>query len=157
MSRFLCKHSNRWSTAETAAVNLKLNSPTRHNLKNMNPKNSKKITDSLECGREHNLRFWWRWLQPFRSCLSNTYHRRERTNERHSHVDFLNLIVDWQSKLASLNHQIKILTFYITLRNFIHHTNRPSWIQRTPIHASHLRHSPETWSLLWHGGWKSKD
>ena len=38
------------------------------------------------------------------NCLSNTYHRREqttdgrtdeRTNERHSHVDFLNLIVDY--------------------------------------------------------------
>ena len=29
-----------------------------------------KITDSWECGREHNLRFWWH--QPFRSCQSNT-------------------------------------------------------------------------------------
>ena len=38
----------------------------------MNPKNTKKITDSWECGHGHNLRFWWRWHQPFRSCLSNT-------------------------------------------------------------------------------------
>ena len=41
-------------------------------LKSMNHKNSKKIIDSWECGREHNLRFWWWWHQPFRSCQSNT-------------------------------------------------------------------------------------
>ena len=33
-------------------------------LQTMNAKNTKKITDSWECGREHNLRFWWRWHQP---------------------------------------------------------------------------------------------
>ena len=41
-------------------------------VKSMNPKNTKKITDSWECRREHNLWFWWWWHQPFRSCQSNT-------------------------------------------------------------------------------------
>ena len=35
----------------------------------MNPKNTKKISDSWECGREHNPRFWLQWHQLFRSCL----------------------------------------------------------------------------------------
>ena len=34
-------------------------------IKTMNGKNTKKITDSRECGREQNLRFWWRSHQPF--------------------------------------------------------------------------------------------
>ena len=33
-------------------------------VKSMNPKNTEKITDSWECGREHNLRFWWQWHRP---------------------------------------------------------------------------------------------
>ena len=37
------------------------------------PKRRKKITDSWECGREHNLRFRWRCHQPFSSCQSNTH------------------------------------------------------------------------------------
>ena len=42
-------------------------------LKTMNAKNMKKITDSWECGREHKLRFWWRWHQPFRSQFPHTH------------------------------------------------------------------------------------
>ena len=30
----------------------------------------KKITDSWECGREHNLRVWWRWHQPFSESIA---------------------------------------------------------------------------------------
>ena len=37
----------------------------RRSVKSINAKNTKKITDSWECGREHNLGFWWRWHQPF--------------------------------------------------------------------------------------------
>ena len=52
-----------------------------HCVKCMNPKNTKKITYSWECGREHNLRFWSLWHQPFRSCQSIT---RPHTNIVHS-------------------------------------------------------------------------
>ena len=41
----------------------------------MNPKKFEKITHSCECGREHNLRFWWRWHQPLLEFL--IYHRLE--------------------------------------------------------------------------------
>ena len=62
LSRFL------WHTAiaHSAAVNLKLNSPNSpYKLEKYESQKFEKITDSWECGREHNLRFWWRWHQPF--------------------------------------------------------------------------------------------
>ena len=52
------------------------------------PKLRKKITDSWECGREHNLRFWWRWHQPFRSCLSNT---RATYTYLHNYLDYIKI------------------------------------------------------------------
>ena len=51
------------------------------------------ITDSRECGREHNLRFWWRWHQPFyRSRLSHTY------THGHTHGQTVSsIIVRWNT------------------------------------------------------------
>ena len=42
-------------------------------LKSMNAKIREKITDSWECGREHNLRFWWRWHQVATHTHTATY------------------------------------------------------------------------------------
>ena len=102
MSRFLCKHSDRWSTAETAAVNLKLNSPTRHNLKNMNPKNSKKSPIHYNADANITCGFgdgdFSRLGVAYLTHTTGANERRDgRMNERHSHVDFLNLIVDMSS------------------------------------------------------------
>ncbi len=64
----------------------------------MNPKNSKKITDSLECGSfcDFGDGDFSRLGVAYLTHTTGANKRRTdgRTNERHSHVDFLNLIVD---------------------------------------------------------------
>ena len=72
---------------------------------------------------------------------------------RHT-VWWMNLPTFYQSKLASLNTSIN--NTYSSHIAMTLYTSHKSTIQRTPIRASYLGHSPETWSLLWHGGWKSK-
>ncbi len=60
------------------------------------------------------------------------------TRWRHTHQS-------WQSKLASLNPSINnTYSLYIAMKLY---TSHKSTIQRTPIRAYYLGHSPETWSL----------
>ena len=79
--------------------------------KSMNHKNTKKITDSWECGCEHNLRFWWRWHQPFRSCLLNT--------RLHNYLDYIKICVrllQWRTVLSTLAIcRFMFSTFYLTI------------------------------------------
>ena len=80
-------------------MNVKLNSKTRHNLKNMNPKNSRKKSPIHEnAGANITCDFGDGDISRSRSflsstCTTGTTGANGRTNP-HSHVDFLNLIID---------------------------------------------------------------
>ena len=81
-------------------MNVKLNTKTRHNLKNMNHKNSRKKSPIRE-NADANITcdFGDGNISRSRSFLSNTctIGANGRTNP-HSHVDFLNLIIDYEEK-----------------------------------------------------------
>ena len=93
-------------------MNVKLNSKTRHNLKNMNPKNSKKSPIHENADANITCDFGDGDISRSRSFLSNTCTTgaNGRTNP-HSHVDFLNLIIDKLVAFVVIGGHRILLTF----------------------------------------------